>query len=352
MSLLTGRSYYKPFTYPQFYKRWSDHEKSHWLPSEISMQEDIRDWKSTLTATQKQFLTDIFRFFTQGDIDVAEGYHAEYLPFFKLPEVVMMMGGFAAREAVHIDAYSYLIETLGMPESTYGEFLQYEEMKNKQNYIKQFSQSRHLLGKGADNLTSEDKEHIAASIALFSGFTEGMQLFSTFAMLLIFPLNGLMKGMGKVIEWSINDETQHTEGMIEVFKVFVAENTEASVQHKIRLDVLEKTILKIAQEMVELEEKFIDLVLQKYCEKADEKETEKDEFFGLTPVVLKQYIKYIADKRLVTMGYSPLFKISENPLPKLEIMIDAPSHTNFFENRVTDYSNTAITGDWNEIWRL
>lgn len=365
MSLLKGRNYYKPFTYPQFYKRWDIHEKSHWLPSEVPMHEDVNDWKNRLNDNQRDFLTNIFRFFTQGDVDVAAAYYTQYLPFFKLPEVTMMMGGFAGREGVHIDAYSYLLETLGMPEATYREFLMYEEMKDKQDYIKKFSESKHLLGKGEDNLTAEDKEHIAAGIALFSGFTEGMQLFSTFAMLLIFPLNGYMKGMGQIVTWSIVDETQHTDGMIELFKVFVEEYKTGN--EPIRPEVLKEMVLTIAREMVVLEEHFIDLVFKKYKD-TNEKVKENEEmnnyagknslnedegnkdFFGLTPKRLKAYIKYIADRRLNAMGYESIFKIKDNPLPELEIMINAPTHTNFFENRATDYANVSTTGTWSQVW--
>jgi ribonucleoside-diphosphate reductase beta chain len=351
MSLLKGRNYYKPFKYPQFYNRWNVHEKSHWLPSEVPMHDDVNDWNNKLNNNQKDFLTNIFRFFTQGDVDVASAYYTEYLPFFKLPEVTMMMGGFAGRESVHIDAYSYLLETLGMPEATYKEFLMYEEMKNKQDYIKKFSESKHLLGKGEENLSTEDKEHIAAGIALFSGFTEGMQLFSTFAMLLIFPLNGLMKGMGKIIDWSMVDESQHTDGMIELFKVFVEEYKTG--KEPIRPDVLRDTIYIIAKEMVQLEEAFIDLVFKKYKSDEDTQYNENDrnkDFFGLSPNRLKNYIKYIADKRLDAMGYDLLFNIKNNPLPELETMMNAPTHTNFFENRSTDYSNIATTGKWSDIW--
>lgn len=339
MSLLKGRNAYKPFTYPQFYDRWIKHEKSHWLPHEVPMHEDVKDWNNKLTPIQKDFLTNIFRFFTQGDVDVAGAYYTEYLPFIRLPEASMMLGGFAAREGVHIDAYSYLLETLGMPEAIYSEFLMYDEMKAKQDYIKRFSESKLLLKKDHSTLTVEDKEHIAASIALFSGFTEGMQLFSTFAMLLIFPLNGLMKGMGKIIEWSIIDETQHTDGMIELFKVFVAENQD------IRLNVLRDTVENIAAEMVKLEEAFIDLMFQKYTV-----ETE-GEFFDLTRDKLKRYIKFVADHRLKTMGYDAMFKLdSVNPLPELDVMIYAPAHTNFFENRSTDYSGISTTGSWATLW--
>jgi ribonucleoside-diphosphate reductase beta chain len=303
------------------------------MTAEVPMHDDIIDWNTKLTRGQKDFLTNIFRFFTQGDVDVAEAYYTQYLPYFKLPEVTMMLGGFASRESIHIDAYSYLLETLGMPEATYKEFLTYKEMKDKHDYIKTFSQHSDLLSKS--NLSIEDKEHIAASIALFSGFTEGMQLFSTFAMLLIFPLNGLMKGMGQIVTWSRTDEVQHVEGMIELFQTFLKENPD------IRRDVLKDKIEKIAIEMVKLETAFIHLLFKTYDEK---------DFFALTSEKLIRYIEFIANTRLTSMGYDNIFETIVNPLPELAMLTDIPSHTNFFENTSTDYANTATTGSWNTIW--
>ncbi len=134
-TLTEERNYYKPFSYPFAYNAWLQHEQAHWLMTEVPMIEDVKDWKKKLTEEQKYFLTNIFRFFTQGDIDVAGGYVKNYLQYFPQPEVRMMLLGFAAREAVHVAAYSYLIETLGMPESTYNEFLSYQEMKDKHDYF-------------------------------------------------------------------------------------------------------------------------------------------------------------------------------------------------------------------------
>jgi ribonucleoside-diphosphate reductase beta chain len=345
MSILKERKFYKPFTYPQFYTRWLNHEKHHWLPAEVPMNNDVYDWNNKLTENQKHFLTNIFRFFTQGDIDIANAYYKEYLPHFNIPEVVMMLGGFASREAIHIDAYAYLIETLGMPESTYSEFLQYAEMRNKHEYIKKFSTTKF----------DAPNEHLAASMALFSAFTEGMQLFSTFAMLLIFPLNGLMKGMGKIIEWSMVDETHHTNGMIELFNVFVSEHV--CDKHKnvnndniecpecsINQNSLREIIMKIANDMVELEDSFIDMVFSKYM-------FESEGLFGLTNTRLKSYIRYIVNMRLKAMKYEPLYAEQKNPLPELETMIDAPVHTNFFENTSTDYVNVSTTGSWQDVWK-
>jgi ribonucleoside-diphosphate reductase beta chain len=128
MTLMTERAYFKPFNYPWAYDAWLKHEQSHWLHTEVPMSEDVNDWKKRLNDGERHFLTNIFRFFTQGDIDVAGGYVKNYLPYFPQPEIRMMLMGFAAREALHVAAYSHLIETLGMPETTYQEFLEYDSM--------------------------------------------------------------------------------------------------------------------------------------------------------------------------------------------------------------------------------
>lgn len=319
-SLTQERTYYKPFNYPWAFDAWLKHEQSHWLHTEVPMAEDVKDWKKKLTTEEKFFLTNIFRFFTQGDIDVAGGYVKNYLPYFPQPEIRMMLMGFAAREALHIAAYSHLIETLGMPESTYNEFLEYQEMKDKHDYVTELSSK------------NGDKASTAAHIAVFSAFTEGMQLFSSFIMLLNFPRHGLMKGMGQIVTWSIVDETMHAESMIKLFRTYIEENKE------IWNDELKSKIYSIAEKMVELEDKFIDLAFS------------HGDMRDLNSIDVKKYIRYIADRRLITLGMKGIFKVKKNPLPWVEEMINAPVHGNFFENRVTDYAKGALKGSWEDVW--
>jgi ribonucleoside-diphosphate reductase beta chain len=318
--LTEERDYFKPFNYPWAYEAWLKHEQSHWMHTEVPMHEDVKDWKKKLSNEEKHFLTNIFRFFTQGDIDVAGGYVKNYLPYFPQPEIRMMLAGFAAREALHIAAYSHLIETLGLPETTYNEFLEYAEMKEKHDYI---------IDVSSKNTT---KENTAAHIAVFSAFTEGMQLFSSFIMLLNFPRHGKMKGMGQIVTWSIVDETQHCESMIKLFRTYIEENKE------IWNDELKSKIYGMAEKMVELEDKFIDLSFSMGA------------MDNLTPEEVKKYIRYIADRRLISLGLKGIFKVKRNPLPWVEEMINAPTHTNFFENRATDYAKGALTGDWSDVW--
>lgn len=319
-NLTDERSYFKPFSYPWAYEAWLKHEQSHWLMTEVPMIEDVKDWKKKLTKEEKLFLTHIFRFFTQGDIDVAGGYVTNYLPYFPQPEIRMMLLGFAAREALHVAAYSHLIETLGLPETMYNEFMEYAEMREKHNYVLDIS---------TQNST---KENTAKHIAVFSAFTEGMQLFSSFIMLLNFPRHGKMKGMGQIITWSIVDETMHTENMIKMFRTFIEENKE------IWNDELKGELYTIATKMVELEDKFIDLAFN------------MGPMEDLTSEDVKQYIRYIADRRLISLGMKGIFKVKKNPLPWVEEMINAPTHTNFFENRATDYAKGSLSGNWEEVW--
>jgi len=317
LKLTDQRTFYKPFNYPWAYDAFVQSEQMHWLWSEVPMLEDVKDWKNKLSEDEKQFLTHIFRFFTQGDIDVAGAYVNNYLPNFPQPEVRMMLSSFAAREAIHIAAYSHLIETLGMPETTYNEFLQYDEMKEKHDYIESF--------------IAKDTQSVAQQVAVFSAFTEGMQLFSSFIMLLNFARFGKMKGMGQIIAWSQADESLHTESMIKLFREFVKEN-----KH-IWNDELKGQLYVIAERMVELEDGFIDLAFG------------VAEMQDLTKEDVKKYIRYIADRRLISLGLKGIFKIKKNPLPWVDGMLGT-THTNFFEQRVTDYAKGSLSGDWANVW--
>ena len=311
------REYFKPFHYPWAYDMWLKHEQSHWLHTEVPMMGDVKDWKSRLTQEEKFFLTNVFRFFTQSDIDVAGGYVTNYLPHFPQPELRMMLSGFAAREALHIAAYSHLIESLGMPDTTYNEFNEYDAMREKH----EFFQSKIMNG-----------ANVPVKIAAISAFTEGLSLFSSFIMLLNFPRHGKMKGMGQIVTWSIVDETMHTEGLIKLFRTYVEENKE------MWNDETKGQIYTVCEKMVELEDKFIDLAFT------------MGKVEGLRDTEVKEYIRYIADRRLISMGMRGIYKVKKNPLPWVEEMINAPTHTNFFENRATDYAKGALGGDWSEVW--
>jgi ribonucleoside-diphosphate reductase beta chain len=318
MSLLLSKSTYKPFEYPWAHDAWLTQQRIHWLPEEVPLADDVKDWKQKLTAEERNLLTQIFRFFTQSDVEVNNCYMKHYARVFQPTEVQMMLAAFSNMETVHIAAYSHLLDTIGMPEAEYSAFLHYKEMKDKYDYMRQF-------GVGT-------KEDIAKTLAVFGAFTEGLQLFASFAILLNFPRFNKMKGMGQIVSWSVRDETLHTQSMIRLFKTFVSENPEIWTQD------FQRELYMACETIVTHEDAFIDLAF------------ELGAVEGLDAAQVKRYIRYIADRRLTQLGLQPLYRTEKNPLPWLDAMLNGVEHTNFFENRSTEYSKAATRGSWEEAF--
>jgi ribonucleoside-diphosphate reductase beta chain len=204
-----------------------------------------------------------------------------------------------------------------MPETEYSAFLQYKEMKDKHDYLSTF---------GVD--TDED---IAKTLAMFGGFTEGLQLFASFAMLMNFPRFNKMKGMGQIVSWSVRDETLHCEGIIKLFHAFCKERN-------VLTNAVKDDILDMCQKTVRIEDAFIDLVF------------EMGPVNGMTPKDIKRYVRFIADWRLGQLGLKPIYMIEEHPLPWLAPLLNGVEHANFFETRATEYSKAATRGDWSDVW--
>ncbi|TCZ59938.1 ribonucleotide-diphosphate reductase subunit beta [Roseicella aquatilis] len=316
--LLTANPVYKPFRYPWAYDAWLTQQRVHWLPEEVPLADDVKDWQKNLTESERNLLTQIFRFFTQADVEVNNCYMKHYSQVFKPTEVLMMLSAFSNIETIHIAAYSHLLDTVGMPEAEYTAFLKYKEMKDKYDYMHAFS--------------VENKTEIAKTLAAFGAFTEGLQLFASFAILMNFPRFNKMKGMGQIISWSVRDETLHCLSIIRLFRTFVQENPE------IWTEDLKREITGICTTIVEHEDAFIDLAF------------ELGGVEGLDAGQTKQYIRFIADRRLQQLGLEPHYNIEKNPLPWLDEMLNAIEHTNFFENRATEYSKASTTGSWEDVW--
>ena len=311
--LLIPSPAYKPFRYPWAYDFWKKQQQVHWMPEEVPLGEDCKDWAANLDDAERNLLTQIFRFFTQSDIEVNDNYMERYARVFKPTEVKMMLSAFSNMETIHIAAYALLLETIGMPESEFGAFLDYQAMRDKHDYM-------HAFG-------VETNADIARTLAMFGGFTEGLQLFASFAMLMNFPRFNKMKGMGQIVSWSIRDESLHCEGMTKLFHAFKKET------HCVTKAVADD-IVDCCKHVVSMEDKFIDLAFEMGPVK------------GMTPEDIKSYIRFIADWRLRQLELPEVYGVSENPLPWLQPLISGVEHANFFEARATEYSKAATRGQW------
>jgi ribonucleoside-diphosphate reductase beta chain len=308
---------YKPFHYPWAHEAWKRQRQIDWAPEEITMGYDARDY-ATLEPQEKSLIDNILKLFTQSDIDVANNYMTLYMPIFRNGEIAKMLRRFGSMEDTHVDAYSLLLETLGFPDDHYNAFLEVEEMRAKHDL---------LVGYKMRN-----PREIAATLALIGGFGEGLQLFSSFAMLLNFSANlNKMKGMGQVVTWSIRDESLHVAGIVKLFHEF---RREAGID----LSEVKEDILQGQAKVVMLEDAFID------------RAHEIGSVRGYKPQDMKQYIRYTADFRLQQLGLDPVYGVKDHPLVWLENELNGVEHANFFETRATEYSKAATRGEWADVW--
>jgi ribonucleoside-diphosphate reductase beta chain len=254
----------------------------------------------------------------QADVEVNNCYMKHYSQVFQPTEVQMMLAAFSNMETIHIAAYSHLLDTIGMPEIEYEAFMKYAEMKDKYDYMQEWG--------------VETKEDIAKTLAVFGAFTEGLQLFASFAILMNFPRFNKMKGMGQIVTWSARDETLHTNSIVKLFNTFTQENPE------IWNDAMKRDLYKACETVVTHEDAFIDLAF------------EMGGVEGLEAQEVKDYIRFIGNRRLMQLNLEPLYDIEKNPLPWMDEMLNGIEHMNFFEGRATEYAKASTEGTWDQAF--
>ena len=312
--LLENSPSYKPWYYQWAMELAVEHEEIHWGEWEVKLQDDVNQWKTgIIKAHERNHIKQILRLFTETDKAVASNYIDLFMPRFKNNEIRNMLLSFAAREGTHQRAYALLNDTLGFPDSEYEVFLGVKTMMDKVEFMQD------------NDVSTQSGLGLALAQTVCN---EGMSLFSAFAMLLNYQRFGKMPGMSTVVEWSIKDENMHVTGMSKLFREYCKEHS------RIVTDEFKKTIYEMYKTAVKLEDKAIELSF------------ELGDIEGLSAAEMKQYIRYIADRRLIQLGMKPIFKHKENPLLWLDWIISGDSFKNFFEGTVTDYSNAGMSGNW------
>src|SRR5271170_5563655 len=318
MSLLTPRPTYAPFEYPQAYRYWELQQQSHWLHLEISMASDINDWKIILSEPEKQVIGHILKGFTQSEVFIQEYWSQMVSKWFKKPEIQMMAATFASFESIHAVSYAYLNQSLGLED--FEAFLHEPTAKAKIDRL--------MTTKG------KTKEEIARSLAIFSAFNEGVNLFSSFAVLLNFSRFNKLKGVGQIIAFSIKDESLHSEAGCWLFRTLVQEFPD------IWTDELKKELYDAARLTIELEDSFID------------KAFEMGEIEGLTSKDMKAFIRHRANTKLGDLNLKANWKnIDKDALARMEwfdVMSAGVSHADFFAQRVDSYAKGYM--DFTKIW--
>ena len=323
--LLQERIVYKPFEYQAAADYWLKQQQAHWLHTEVPMMSDINDWKQNLTETEKNIIGTILKGFAQTETIVNDYWSGLVTKWFRKPEIIMMATTFGAFETIHAEAYSLLNEELGL--DNFSEFLEDETTMAK---IENLMNVR-------DNFNGEKDWHeIAKSLAIFSAFTEGVNLFSSFAVLLSFKMQNKLKGVGQIVEWSIRDESLHSEAGCWLFRTLLKENPH------LKTPELEAAINEAALLSLELELNFINKVY------------ELGDLEGCSKYNLTNFIKNRVNTKLGDLGYSPILTdidmAAVNEMKWFDALSGGKQHTDFFANRVTNYSKGHIEWDTSSIF--
>lgn len=250
--LMKERLNFRPFKYPKAFEYHQAQQKAHWIPQEVSFGSDIQEYRTEFSESERHAVTTILRTFTKTENIVADYWTNVVAKWFRHPEIVMMAHTFSSFEAIHAEAYDRLNTELGLDsEEFYLSFLENEDMKKKMQFIEQ-------------SLDVREIGDLPLSLACFSAFTEGVSLYSSFAILLNFQRFNKLKNVANILSWSTKDESLHSTAGCWLFR---------SLKDEMELD-LDKTqtlhtkVLRIAQAVYELECVQIDEIfkLGNFCE--------------------------------------------------------------------------------------
>jgi ribonucleoside-diphosphate reductase beta chain len=312
-----GRVAFKPFQYQWAYDYWFKQQNAHWLHTEINMQNDVADWREHLNEEEKNVIGNILKGFTQTECEVGD-YWSSYVPkWFPVPEIKMMAQTFGAFETIHANAYSYLNDTLGL--DNFEAFLEDEATMAKLKV---------LMDVDPD---TTDLTEIARSIALFSAAAEGIQLFSSFAVLLSFRKSNRLTGIGQQMIFSVKDESTHSEAGCKIFRTIIEENPELWTEE------LRKSVYDGIHYAIQSEFTYINKIF------------ELGDLETITKEQLKNFMYDRANRKLVELNLKPIYNVNKQLLNEMEwfyILVSGEQQTDFFANRETGYSKP--NEDWND----
>ncbi|MDB4343608.1 ribonucleotide-diphosphate reductase subunit beta [Verrucomicrobiales bacterium] len=319
------RIVYKPFEYQEASDYWLKQQQAHWLHTEVPMMSDIADWKQNLNKTEKNIIGSILKGFAQTETVVNDYWTNLVTSWFRKPEIIKMGVTFGAFETIHAEAYSLLNETLGL--DNFSEFLEDEATMAK---------IENLMNVRDAHDGTPDWNARAKSLAIFSAFTEGVNLFSSFAILLSFKLRNLLKGVGQIVEWSIRDESLHSNAGCWLFRTLLEENPDLNTP-ELRAEIEEAARLSL-----KLELDFIDKVY------------EMGDLEGCPKYDLVSFIKHRVNTKMGDLGYGAIVNdIDPDAIQRMkwfDSLSAGKQHTDFFASRVTNYSKGAQNWDANDLF--
>lgn len=307
-----------PMKHAWAWEYYNNANANHWLPTEIGMQLDIEQWKSpsALTPDERHAFETVLGFFTTADSIAANNIVIATYRQITSPEIRMYLLRQAYEEAIHTHAYQYIVESLGMDEAKiFNMYRDRDAIYNKASFILSFNEG--IFDPGFKTGTFENDQKFLENLCIFSLILEGIFFYSSFAVMFGFQRQHKLTGSAEQIQYIMRDESMHLNFGLKLINTIKEENPELWTPE------FQEKIVNWVREAARLEYTYAAEVFP-------------HGIFGMNAAGFKQYIEYIADRRLERVGLAKQFNV-ENPFPWMGEAVDIAKEKNFFETRVIEY---------------
>ena len=314
----------RPMKYPRFYEMYKNAIKNTWTVEEVDFSTDTQDLQSKMSEADRHLISRLVAFFATGDSIVSNNLVLNLYKHINAPEARMYLSRQLYEEALHVQFYLTLLDTY-VPdheerERAFSAIETIPSIRKKGEFCQKWIDSIHDLN---ELNTREDRQQFLLNLICFASCIEGLFFFAAFAYVYYLRNRGLLHGLAGGTNWVFRDESMHMAfafSVIETVREQEPELFDASLNERIK---------EMMVEAVDCETQFAQDVLG-------------GDVPGMSVKSMRQYLEFIADQRLMTLGLSPMFG-SSNPFPFMELQ-DVQELTNFFERRVSSYQ-MGVTGE-------
>lgn len=292
---------------------------NHWMPNEISMQRDIEQWRNPnlLTEGERHMLKRNFGFFATAESLAANNITLGTYRLITNPECRQYLMRQAFEEAVHVHAYQYIVESLGLDEGEI--FNMYQEVPcvhDKDAFCLEYIDT--LTNPGFNTGSEENDRQLLKSLIAFAMIMEGLFFYVGFVQVLALGRQNKMPGCSEQVQYILRDETLHLNFGIDVINQIKLENP------LLWTPDFRDEVYEMMKTAVQLEYRYAE-------------ETMPGGMLGLNHKMFKEFLRFIANRRLDQIGLKPVFENAGNPFPWMAEVIDLKKEKNFFETRVIEY---------------
>ncbi len=311
-----------PLKYTWAWEHYLNGCSNHWMPTEVPMGKDIETWKSksALSDDERLVIMRNLGFFSTAESLVGNNIVLAIFKHVTNPEVRQYLLRQSFEEAIHTHTFHYIVESLALDQGEV--FNMYNEV-NSINAKDQFEMTltEDIMKPDFTTSTPEGAQKFLENLIGYYIIMEGIFFYSGFVMILSFHRQNKMTGIGEQFQYILRDETVHLNFGIDLINGIKEENPHLWTTE------FQAHIIDLIRQAVELEYKYAEDCLPRGI-------------LGLTAPMFREYVQYVADRRLERIGLKPIYR-SKNPFPWMSETIDLNKEKNFFETRVTEYQSAS-----------